>query len=145
MNSTIPELSLTDQAGKTWTLARIKGKTTMINVWATWCGPCRSELPCVQKLYDKIKAREDVQVITLNADDNIGLVEPFLTENKYAFPVLTAKSFVDGFVGPIGIPTNWISDRNGSIRLEALGFGGNGEEWIKNTLEQVEKVRDGRP
>lgn len=143
MNRKLPELNLSDQTGKTWTLARIKGRTTLINVWATWCGPCRSELPSLQKLYEKVKEREDVQVITFNMDENTGLVAPFLAENKYTFPVLIAKSFMDDFGGPMGIPTNWISDRNGSLRLEATGFGGDGDEWLKNTFEQMEKIRGG--
>jgi thiol-disulfide isomerase/thioredoxin len=120
----------------------VKGKTTLINVWATWCGPCRQELPHLQKLHDQVKEREDVQVITLNVDDNLGLIEPYLTENKFTFPVLLAKSFVDGFTGPIPIPTNWIANRSGALELEAVGFGGDGEEWIKQTLEQVETIRE---
>jgi thiol-disulfide isomerase/thioredoxin len=138
----VPEFSLLDQAGQTWTVAKLRGKTTLLNVWATWCGPCRVELPHLQKLHDKLKDREDVQVITLNVDDNTGLIEPFLKENNYSFPVLLAKSFIDAFTGPIGIPTNWISDRAGSLRLESLGFSGDGEEWLKQTLEQMEKVRE---
>lgn len=143
MNRKLPEMNLADQSGRTWTVAQLKGKTTLINVWATWCGPCRSELPSLQKLYEQVKAREDVQVITFNMDDNTGLIGPFLTENKYTFPVLIAKSFLDDFGGAMGIPTNWISDRDAGIRLEATGFGGDPEEWIKNTLEQVEKIRRG--
>jgi thiol-disulfide isomerase/thioredoxin len=142
MNRAIPAFTLNDQSGKTWTLASVQGKTTLINVWATWCGPCRLELPHLQKLHDKVKEREDVQVITFNVDDNAGLVEPFLQENNYTFPVLLARSFVDEFAGPLGIPTNWISDRAASIRVESLGFGGDGEEWMKQALDQIEKVRE---
>ncbi len=138
MNKPVPEFSLTDQSGKTWAAAAIKGKVTLMNVWATWCGPCKAELPYLQKLYEKVKERQDIQVISLNVDDNIGLIEPFLSEQKYTFPVLLARRFVDNFAGPLGIPTNWIADRGGSVRFEAVGFGGDGDEWVKRTLAQME-------
>jgi thiol-disulfide isomerase/thioredoxin len=130
-----------EQNGKDWTLARLKGKTTLINVWATWCGPCRSELPLIQKLSEKIKDRRDIQVIALNVDENTNLVVPFLKENGLSFPSLTAKSFVDGFAGHIGIPTTWVSDATGTICLETVGFSGSSSDWVAQTLKQIESVR----
>lgn len=144
MTKTMPELSVLDRGGKTWTLANLKGKTTLLNVWATWCGPCRNELPHLQKLYDQVKQREDVQVVTLNVDDNIGLVEPYLKENNFTFPVLFTKEYVDALVGPLGIPTNWIADRGASLKLESVGFGGDGEGWIRDTLAEIERIRGSR-
>jgi cytochrome c-type biogenesis protein len=134
-NRPIPEFKLSDQSSKTWTVANLKGQTTLINVWATWCGPCREELPHLQQLYEQIKSRGDIQVITLNVDENQSLVEPYLKENKYTFPSLFARSFVDGFAGPIPIPTTWTSDIMGTIRLEARGFGGDGSQWVQQTLK----------
>jgi thiol-disulfide isomerase/thioredoxin len=140
VNRPLPELSLADQNGKTWALRDIQGKTTLMNVWATWCGPCRAELPYLQKLHEKLKDRQDVQVITFNIDENIALIEPFLKENKYTFPVLLAKSFMDGFARSSGVPANWIADRAASIRFEAEGFAMDGDKWIKQTLEQMGKA-----
>ena len=99
------------------------------------------EAASFQKLYEQIKDRGDIQVITLNVDEDVSLVEPFLRENQYTFPVLLAKPFVDGFAGPIGIPTTWISDTGGTIRLEVLGFGGDGGQWPEQMLKQIENVR----
>lgn len=96
----------------------------------------------MQKLYERIRDREDIQVLTLNADDSTGLIEPFLKENKFTFPVLVAKSFMDSFSGSMTIPTNWIADRTATLRVESIGFGGDGEEWIKKTLEQMQKIRE---
>jgi thiol-disulfide isomerase/thioredoxin len=79
-------------SGKIWTIGNLKGKTTWINVWATWCEPCRTELPQLQKLYDLVGERKDIQVITVSVDENPGLVEPFLRENHYTFPAILAKS-----------------------------------------------------
>ncbi len=140
----IPDFKLSDQNGKIWTLVGLKGKATLISVWATWCGPCREELPQLQKLYEQVKNRDDIQVITLNVDEDTSLVGPFLNENNYTFPSLLAETFVDGFAGSIGIPTTWVADAAGTIRIEHLGFGGSGEQWVQQTLKQMESVRDGQ-
>jgi thiol-disulfide isomerase/thioredoxin len=140
-NRPLPGFNLKDLTGKSWTLSSMRGKVTLMNVWATWCGPCRAELPFVQKLHDQLKDRDDIQVITLNMDENIGLLQPFLTERQFTFPVLPARYFVDNFAGFLPVPTSWISDPNGSVKFEFLGFGGNGEDWIRQTLAQMERVR----
>jgi len=140
----IPDFSLSDQNSKTWTRASLNGKTTLINVWATWCGPCRQELPHLQKLYEQIKDRSDIQIITLNIDEDMSLVQPFLTSNKFTFPSLYSKAFVDKFAGSIGIPTTWISDTAATIRFESLGFGGDGSNWGVQTLKQIESVSAAR-
>jgi thiol-disulfide isomerase/thioredoxin len=139
----IPTFSLTDQQGKVWTLAGLKGKTTLLNVWATWCGPCRNELPHIQKLHEQVKNRSDIQVVTLNIDEDQHLVDPYLKQNNFSFPSLYANSFVKTFAGSIGIPTTWIVDKSGIIRSESLGFSGNGDQWLEQTLKQLETVNQG--
>ena len=79
--------------GKTWSLKKLEGKTLLINLWATWCGPCRAELPHFQKLYERTKDRSDLALFTFNIDEELGLVEPFLKEHNYTFPVAPAYSF----------------------------------------------------
>lgn len=135
----VPEFSLPDQHGKIWTLANLKGKKTLINVWATWCGPCRRELPHLEKLYAKTTDRDDIQVITLNIDQDKSLAEQFLKENKFTFPALYADAFVKEFAGSIGIPITWITDPGAIICSETLGFTGNGQ-WVDQTLKELENI-----
>jgi thiol-disulfide isomerase/thioredoxin len=75
----LPAWELPDLKGKTWKLGELQGKTVLINVWATWCGPCQAEHPRLQALYEKLKDRADVQIVTFNVDDEIGAVEPYIT------------------------------------------------------------------
>jgi thiol-disulfide isomerase/thioredoxin len=140
-NRTIPQFSLPDQNGKTWTLESFKGKTTLINVWATWCGPCRSERPLVQELYEKSRERSDIQVITLNIDSEKNLVEPFLKKNNFSFPSLFATSFMEKFAGSVSIPMTWIVDSTGAIRNETLGFSSSNTDWVAQTLKRIEEVK----
>jgi thiol-disulfide isomerase/thioredoxin len=79
----LPAFELTDISGKTWKLKSFEGKTLLINLWATWCGPCQAELPEFQKLYNKVKDRPDVQVISFNMDSDLGLVAPFMKEKGW--------------------------------------------------------------
>jgi len=99
-------------------------------------------LPHVQKLYERIKDRQDIQIITFNVDDNIGLVAPFLKQNKYTFPVIPAQFLVNSLVPMLGIPANWIVDTNGVVRLERVGFGRD-EKWADQVIETLEKARAG--
>jgi thiol-disulfide isomerase/thioredoxin len=137
------DFSLLDRNGKQWTLADLKGKTTLINVWATWCGPCREELPQVQALYQKLAERKDFQLVTLNVDSERLLVEPFLKKNNYSFPVIYADwDYLDSFVQKAwgtGIPQTWISDSNGVVRFRLL-YDVSDPRWLEKALSTIDKV-----
>ena len=94
INRALPDMHIPDATGRTWTLADFKGKTTLVFLWATWCGPCWRELPAMQKLYEAIKDRNDVQAISLSVDENPAIVERFMKERKFSFPVLVSKAYV---------------------------------------------------
>ena len=111
-----------------------------INFWATWCSPCRAELPYVQKLREQLKDRKDVVVLTLNTDEEVGKVEPFMKENKFTFPVLLGQAYADN-QGINSIPRNWIISLDGKVVFEGIGFGGEGDEWVKRATQLIEKVK----
>jgi hypothetical protein len=73
-------------------------------------------------------------------DDNTGLIQPYLDENKFTFPVLLAKEFVDAKLPFVGIPRNLVMDGSGRLRLELLGFEGN-PKWVSMIQEALEKTR----
>jgi thiol-disulfide isomerase/thioredoxin len=142
-NQALPDFALTDLQGKAWKLADLKGKVAFINFWATWCGPCKMELPYVQKLSDQMKDRKDVLILTLNIDDELGLVDPFMKENKYSFTVIPAEAYAQG-LGVYSIPRNWVVSVDGVLTFEGIGFGGDGDEWMKKAAEMIEKVKGGK-
>jgi thiol-disulfide isomerase/thioredoxin len=136
VNRTLPEFSLKDAAGHPWTLARFKGKTTVAVVWATWCQPCREELPHFAKLAETLKDRNDVQVVSFNTDENSGAVEPFLKQTSYTFPVLFAQHFAEDLMPYFAIPRTWII-RDGVLAAESVGFGGDGQKWQDEIIAQL--------
>jgi thiol-disulfide isomerase/thioredoxin len=119
---------LTDLAGKTWKLTQFEGKVTLINVWATWCGPCQAEHPHLEKLYSRLKNDPNIQIVTFNVDEEIGSVEPYMKEHAYTFPVLLASDYVNDMLQSLSIPRNWIVDSKGKWQWEQIGFG-DPEKW----------------
>jgi thiol-disulfide isomerase/thioredoxin len=100
------DLNATDFSGKTWTVSDLGGKRTLVNVWANWCVPCIAELPRVQELYDKIRTRADVQLITLNVDENPGLAELVVKKQHYTFPVVMWEAYFEQILPPLGISSD---------------------------------------
>ena len=99
---------------------------------------CREELPRLQKLIEQYKNRPDVQFITLNMDENPGLIEPFLKEHQFAFIVLPAYTYVKDTLKVFGIPQNWIVDSDGVVRLKGKGYDST-EKWETGMKEAIEK------
>lgn len=118
------EFELTDQFGKTHTLDEYKGKVIFLNFWATWCGPCRNEMPEIQKLYEEYQAQgEEAEVVILGvAAPGLGQegseeeITAFMEENGYTYPVLmdqTGEMF--SFYGISAFPTTFMIDRDGNV------------------------------
>ena len=139
-DTALAAFDLSDLTGRKWSLADLKGKIAFINLWATWCGPCREELPYVEKLRAQMKDRKDVVILTLNIDDEVGLVEPFMKENNYTFPVLLGQAYAET-QGVNSIPRNWVVAVNGKLMFEGIGFGNDGEQWMKHAAEVIEKAK----
>jgi hypothetical protein len=96
-------------------------------------------LPRLQKLIEQYKNRSDVQLITLNMDDNPGIIEPFLKEHQLALTVVPAYSYVTETLNVQGIPQNWIVDSGGVVRLKGIGYDAT-EKWETGMREAIEKV-----
>ena len=138
----LPAFTLTDMQGKKWQLADLKGKVAFINFWATWCGPCQQELPYVQKLHDRMKGRQDVVVLTMNTDEELRLVEPFMKQNKYSFTVIPAAGYASS-LNINSIPRNWVVGADGIVQFEGIGFGGEGNDWVTKATTTIEKAKGG--
>jgi len=137
----LPAFELTDLQGKTWKLASLEGKKVLINVWATWCGPCQSELPRLQKLYEETRERSDIAIITLNFDEDQGMIEPFVKKKGYTFPVLPAYALLSNKIDVNSIPRNWLVGSNGKWLWEQIGFDSGEADWGKSMLAHLEELK----
>ena len=115
----LPEFKLKDLKGRTWTLSDLKGKVTLINVWATWCAPCRVELPYVQRLHKALENVPGLQVLTLNLDEDPNLVPGYMQAGGYTFPVIRSFALAEK-IHPISeIPKTGSSIPRGGGRYRA--------------------------
>ena len=115
--------TLTGLKGENVRLADYKGKIVFLNFWATWCVPCKAEIPILIELQDRYKADglEVVGVVTL---DDFANAEPFATEHKMNYTIVdgTTRQDVEEAYGPLpGIPSSFVIARNGSVCYEHVG------------------------
>lgn len=141
----IPDFELSDMSGKTWKLKDLAGKTLLINLWATWCGPCQAELPHLEKFYEKNKDRKDIQILTFDIDEDLGVVAPFIKDKGFTFPVLPAYSTVVGLLDGFAIPQTWLVDSRGVWQSKQIGFsGGSDADFEKEMLQHLDSTKGGQ-
>lgn len=117
-----PDFTLTDQFGQTHTLSDYQGKTVFLNFWATWCGPCKAEMPDIQSLYESYGGNEEDLVVLGVAGPNLGQegsseeIAAFLEENGYTYPVVMDEdSSVFYQYGIAAFPTTFMIDADGNV------------------------------
>lgn len=112
---------LPDLNGTQVSLADQHGKVVFLNFWATWCPPCRAEMPSMEKLYTKFKDN-DFTILAVNLGENEAQVRAFKESFKLNFPILLDADSSTGMIyGAISVPTTYLIDRDGHIIGGALG------------------------
>jgi peroxiredoxin len=117
-----PDFSLQDLNGKKVELTQFKGKVVFLNFWATWCGPCKEEMPGLEFLHGYFKERNFV-LLTISVDyEGIRPVQEFMSKQKYTFPVLLdPKGETLDLFEVKGIPTTFLIDKKGKMTGKAIG------------------------
>lgn len=110
--------------GKTFDLADYKGKVVLINFWATWCGPCRMEIPDLIRLQEKYGPK-GFTVVGLSEDDSAEPVKPFVKDNKINYPVLVSPPGLGQEYAVTGLPTSFLVDKNGKVVWAMSGVSPN--------------------
>ena len=113
------DFTLSDLQGNPWHLRNLKGKVVLVNFWATWCPPCRKEMPDLQALYDKYK--DQGFVVVSISDEQAAKVQPFITERKITYPVLLDPGRkVNDLFQVEGIPKSFVYDREGKLVAQSI-------------------------
>jgi thiol-disulfide isomerase/thioredoxin len=131
-----PDLTLIDAKGGVQTLKTSLGRATIINFWATWCGPCRLELPELQELYNEL-AGKGAALLAVNVDSPRAQVAPFLSRNGLSVPVFFLEPEAEATLGIRSLPTTVLLDRDGKV---VNVWGGYSPESMRELREQTEAL-----
>ncbi len=131
-NPDFPKLDFYDFSGKKYTISDFSGKVILFNIWATWCPPCRMEIPSIQKLHDTITS-DKFMILAVSTGEKAQTVSDFIKENKHTFPVfLDPSSSIGSQLANRGIPTTYIIGKTGKIIAATIGARSyDGPEFIK--------------
>ncbi len=113
------DFTLTDLQGNAWHLQELHGKVVLVNFWATWCPPCRKEMPDLDALYNKFK--DQGFVVLAISDEEAAQVSPFIAEHKISYPVMLdpGRKVNDAFIVE-GIPKSFVYDRSGKMVAQSI-------------------------
>ena len=119
----LPEFTAKALAGTDISSADLKGKVALINFWATLCGPCKAEMPLMQKeIFEKIKDKNFVMA-AISRGEETGLVKRFIELNKYTFPIyLDKETTVYKLFASKYIPRNFVIGKDGKVKWSSIGF-----------------------
>lgn len=121
-NYPAPELTLTDLDGVSRSLADYRGQVVLVNLWATWCEPCKEEMPALQAFYEKYN-KDGFTIIAVNDGDPTGDVVQFVKDFGLTFPVWLDPTYIatEQAFKTLGLPSSYVIDRNGTVRLQWVG------------------------
>lgn len=137
-NVKAPDFNLKDQYGVVHSLENYKGKVIFLNFWATWCPPCKKEMPDIENIYKEYgENKKDVVILGVNSEKE-NEVKKFLKDKGYTFPTVIdensevmRKYFIQAF------PTSFVIDKEGNVYGYVMG--GLTKEQIKQVIEEVLK------
>ncbi|MCK4839060.1 MAG: TlpA family protein disulfide reductase [Desulfobulbaceae bacterium] len=128
-----PDFSLVDRKGKIWTLSELKGQVVFVNFWATWCPPCREEMPSMQRLYTMLP-KDKFKMLAILTQDNPAVADDFASKLGITMPILDDQ---DNQIGPAygltGVPETFIVDKQGVLREKFIG----GAQWDSPSFRQL--------
>jgi len=135
-----PDFTLPTIDGQVVSLSSLRGKKVILNFWATWCPPCRQEMPDLEAFYSKHAKDKHVVVLGINltsAEMSVNDVKKFVKEYKLTFPVLLAKTEETAVLyQAVTIPTSYIIDSSGVIRSKKIGP--MDQKWMEQQIDAIQ-------
>jgi len=136
IGSLAPDFQLQTLDGQTFSLSSVRGKPVLLNFWATWCGPCRFEMPFLQEIYEDY-SDEELVLITVDIGESKSDVERFLQREGLSLPtLLDSEAKVARQYKTAAIPTTFFIDKDGIIRGKQIGAF-SGKAAIENGLKKI--------
>jgi peroxiredoxin len=135
--SRAPEIELADLSGKVVKLSDLKGKVVLVDFWASWCVPCKEELPVLESLHKKYAA-DGLVIIGVNADSERDNMTKFLRRTKLSFTVVhDVERKVAGRYAPSKMPSSYLIDRSGLVRYVHAGYRAGDGEKLESEIKSL--------
>lgn len=135
----IAEAFLLDENDKPMMLSDLRGKVIFLNVWATWCPPCKAEMPGIQDLYDAVKS-QDIAFVMLSTDQNFDKAKTYKKENSFTFPIYQLRQDLPPELESSAIPATFVIDKTGRIKMKHAGMAKYNSDKFKNFLKELNKA-----
>ncbi len=117
-----PDFALPDLKGNLYRLSDLRGKVVFLNLWTTWCPPCREEMPAMEALYRRFQQRDFVMLAVSQDEGGAGVVAPFVKQYGLTFPVLLdPQAHTSSRYGVTGYPETFVIDRDGNVIQHQVG------------------------
>lgn len=127
-----------DLQGNEVDIRQYKGKVIFLNLWATWCGPCRVEMPSIQKLYDSMDKEKVVFVmLALDNEENQHKIPKYIQDKQFTFPVFVPHSYLPKQLKVPTIPTTFIIGKDGKIKSKKTGAANYDTEKFRSFMEEL--------
>jgi thiol-disulfide isomerase/thioredoxin len=140
-NSKVPfdyNFTVKDLAGKKTEFKNFQGRVIFLNLWATWCGPCRSEMASIQKLYESIdKEKVSFVMLSLDKDTQVEKVKAFVNSRSFTFPIFMPSGYLAEQLQVPSIPTTFVITKDGLIDLKEVGMKNYNTTKFKKYLEEL--------
>lgn len=140
MNSPAPDFTLKSLTGENLKLSELRGNVVLLNFWASWCGPCRQEMPLLEKMHNKYKGL-GFTVMGVNVEEDSSKAKAMAKKDKLSFPVLfDTQSQVSKAYQVSAMPSTVIIDRDGKVRYLHKGYKPGDEktytQWVKKLIRE---------
>lgn len=132
-----PEINARDLNGRTIRMSALRNKVVIVDFWASWCGPCREEMPVLERLYGRYKS-QGLVVIGVSVDRTVGNIRQFLRRTPVTFPIVhDADHSIAGRYSPPRMPSSYVIDRRGVVRYVHEGFRSEDAAKLEREVRQL--------
>lgn len=137
VNQAAPDFTLKSMAGKNIKLSELAGNVILLNFWASWCGPCRTEMPLLNDLQNRYEPL-GFTVLGVNVEEDSAPAKTFLSKTPVDFPILLDnRNQVSKQYDVLAMPTTVMIDRNGKVRYLHKGYQAGDEKKYKKMIKQL--------
>lgn len=132
--ASLPAFKIVNEEGRVFDLNSLKGKKIFVNLWASWCPPCRAELPSIQKLHQSVDSAKTVFIL-LSLDNNFDIAKRFKRSGKLSMPIYYPAENLPALFNVQGIPSTFIFDENGALIQQIEGGENYDTEQYRKMLQ----------